>query len=1307
MKRFLAILVSAVMIIGMALPVLASPFSDLPDSHWASDAVKMLAALGIVLGYPDGSFKGRNQATRYEVALMVARALEYLDKDIRDLTERLNQLQGQPVSAQPEPGAGEVVLQAPTPDATILEQVIAEKIAGMSEAQWEEFDDRLSALLARIDDLSESNKAEHAALWKALEARQAGSAGDEGLKAEMELALRQQKAELMMAFYDSITAANDERDQAIERLKAEFEQALLDQQASLMASLYDVLEAYKGEHEIDHAALEAKLEGLLAERAEALDSAFKKGIAELRGEAGPVSVDDTKIAGLKAEFDQALLDQQSTLMASLYDVLEAYKGEHEIDHAELEVKFEALLGEQVAALESALREALAELRDEVSLAMLEQKAELTMAFYDSIQALKDEYEQRFESLGEQWEVALLEQKAELTMAFYDSVQALKDENEQKFAAIEANWERALLEQKAELTMAFYDSIAALRDANEQRFAAIDQESAVIEERWGRALLEQKAELTMAFYDSIAAVRDENEQKLASMEETWEVALLEQKAELTMAFYDSTEALKDEYEQRFAAIEEKWEVALLEQKAELTMAFYDSIEALKDEYEQRFASLEERWEIALLEQKAELTMAFYDSLAAERDARARALDEFAAMHEQDLIDAKAEMSAAVYDALEAVRGEFAIEIDVIMAVIDSLRTEYDTELRALGARIDAVDAALNARMDALEAEVADVRALADQNAFDIIDTYHKLKTEDIAPLAERVDKLEESTAAAHADIKALRGDFNKVRIGGTNELKFVDIDLDGDTEAVFAKDPFYPTRPYVSPYKVKSKLENTLDLQLKLQPKEDVNINVGIEVVTDVFDKRESAVGLFSGDVDATITTPRDVTKITAGAISRPRNFTKYQISALEFEIDDGTDSEVRGITADYTRGDLILTGMIAKLNPSEYAFQYALGAGAQFKLTDNLTVGARVLDIRNDNLSGGIYGPDADSEEIAFGGDFALKLSDTLSVTGETSLWKTEEASNYLVAHNLGAQGKLGFLNIEASHEQVEEGYKPRFRGIHDGLDDEFLEDNIRTSKLTITTDEIRGFVVTGEAAREGDAYYAGKDKFTYGAELAYNTKLLAADLTLRSGVEQVNTVKPAEDAGVATTAQLGFDVAYKPIEAGFTWERGIESNEVGYIGYAKADIPFGDALTLKGGWEQRFGSKEYYKYDAGLVLSLPVVPDKVTLGAEAGYMKATGVGISKAYDRYARWLMKGDLAWQITPATEATGTASYEWRAYDDDVLAERRSGEYLQLGLAVAHKLFDTASLNFKYDLKDVNYTEYPSYVVRILELSLKTEF
>ena len=74
-------------------------------------------------------------------------------------------------------------------------------------------------------------------------------------------------------------------------------------------------------------------------------------------------------------------------------------------------------------------------------------------------------------------------------------------------------------------------------------------------------------------------------------------------------------------------------------------------------------------------------------------------------------------------------------------------------------------------------------------------------------------------------------------------------------------------------------------------------------------------------------------------------------------------------------------------------------------------------------------------------------------------------------------------------------------------------------------------------------------------------------------------------------------------------------------------------------------------------------------------------------------------------PATKATGMASYEWREYE----ASEPSGEYLQLGLAVGHQLFDATSLNFKYNLKDIHYsaTGFGNYAVRILELSLKTEF
>jgi len=59
-------------------------FSDVPTDHWAYDAVEYLADEGFVTGYPDGTFKGDNQLTRYEFAMVLVRVynqfLELLDE---------------------------------------------------------------------------------------------------------------------------------------------------------------------------------------------------------------------------------------------------------------------------------------------------------------------------------------------------------------------------------------------------------------------------------------------------------------------------------------------------------------------------------------------------------------------------------------------------------------------------------------------------------------------------------------------------------------------------------------------------------------------------------------------------------------------------------------------------------------------------------------------------------------------------------------------------------------------------------------------------------------------------------------------------------------------------------------------------------------------------------------------------------------------------------------------------------------------------------------------------------------------------
>lgn len=61
--------------------VLAAPlFPDVRDDHWAKDAVAALAASGLLEGYPDGTFKGDRAATRWEVAMMVARLLAKMEQ---------------------------------------------------------------------------------------------------------------------------------------------------------------------------------------------------------------------------------------------------------------------------------------------------------------------------------------------------------------------------------------------------------------------------------------------------------------------------------------------------------------------------------------------------------------------------------------------------------------------------------------------------------------------------------------------------------------------------------------------------------------------------------------------------------------------------------------------------------------------------------------------------------------------------------------------------------------------------------------------------------------------------------------------------------------------------------------------------------------------------------------------------------------------------------------------------------------------------------------------------------------------------
>lgn len=78
--------------LGMTTVLGANPFTDVTPQDWAYQAVARLASQGVVNGYPDGTFQGGNNITRFEMAQMVAKALNQQDRMNGEQQAVLNKL---------------------------------------------------------------------------------------------------------------------------------------------------------------------------------------------------------------------------------------------------------------------------------------------------------------------------------------------------------------------------------------------------------------------------------------------------------------------------------------------------------------------------------------------------------------------------------------------------------------------------------------------------------------------------------------------------------------------------------------------------------------------------------------------------------------------------------------------------------------------------------------------------------------------------------------------------------------------------------------------------------------------------------------------------------------------------------------------------------------------------------------------------------------------------------------------------------------------------------------------------------------
>ncbi|MGM0602666.1 MAG: S-layer homology domain-containing protein [Bacillota bacterium] len=157
MKK-LTVLLVAVMLLTAAFSVSASTFSDVPSNHWSYDAVNKLVASGVITGYPDGSFRGEEAMSRYEMAVMVSRALDNIAEEQAALEDKVDDMGSGITTAQAQDVTAIVkaLIEKNMPEQNDeLTDKQAEEVADIVKALTFEYKAELKVLGAEIDALGE------------------------------------------------------------------------------------------------------------------------------------------------------------------------------------------------------------------------------------------------------------------------------------------------------------------------------------------------------------------------------------------------------------------------------------------------------------------------------------------------------------------------------------------------------------------------------------------------------------------------------------------------------------------------------------------------------------------------------------------------------------------------------------------------------------------------------------------------------------------------------------------------------------------------------------------------------------------------------------------------------------------------------------------------------------------------------------------------------------------------------------------------------------------------------------------------
>jgi hypothetical protein len=128
------------------LPAVSSEtFKDVPKDHWAGGAVQKLKDEGIVQGYPDGTFKGNQPVTRYELAAALARFVEFLQESEKPVLK--DEKTPDPQSSAPKEPAAALV------DGGFLPKDSALAKDGKKQVTSQELADALASVAKKLIEL--------------------------------------------------------------------------------------------------------------------------------------------------------------------------------------------------------------------------------------------------------------------------------------------------------------------------------------------------------------------------------------------------------------------------------------------------------------------------------------------------------------------------------------------------------------------------------------------------------------------------------------------------------------------------------------------------------------------------------------------------------------------------------------------------------------------------------------------------------------------------------------------------------------------------------------------------------------------------------------------------------------------------------------------------------------------------------------------------------------------------------------------------------------------------------------------------